>query len=184
MNLLSIILQEAGHAAEQPGLFDLNLGVSFWTLIIFGALLFALAKWAFPPILGYAAAREERIRELMESAQRDREEAQRLLDEQKRQIDAARDEAQAIIAESKTSAENVRQEVLEKARAEQEEMLARARKDIERERDKAVDALRRGTVELALAASAKLLGRKVDAAEDRAFVDDVIRRTGDDARVA
>lgn len=183
MYILTFLLQEAEHA-DQPGLFDMNLGVSFWTLVIFGFLLFALAKFAFPHILGYAAAREERIREMMAAAQRDREEASRLLEEQKRQVEAARDEAQRIIGESKTAAESVRQEVLEKARTEQEEMLARARGDIQRERDQAIDALRREAVELALVASSKLLGRKIDEEEDRRFVNDVIQRTGDGAGVA
>lgn len=181
MFALSIILQEE---AASPGLFSLNLGVSFWTVVIFLILMWALVKFAFPPILGYANAREERIREMMESARRDREEAQKLVAEQRERIEEARDEAQRIVAESKTSAETVRTEVLEKARREHEEMLTRARSEIEREREQAIDALRREAVELALAASSKLLGKKVDSTEDRRFVSDVIGRIGDDAKRA
>ncbi|HUF12320.1 MAG TPA: F0F1 ATP synthase subunit B [Longimicrobiales bacterium] len=175
MNLIGIILQEE-HA--QPGLFDLNLGVSFWTIVIFLLLLWALAKYAFPAILGYAQAREDRIRELMESAQRDRDEALRLLEEQKRQLAGTRDEAALILAEAKQAAESVRQEVVEKAHAEHREMLERARGEIEREREKAVDAIRATAVELALAATSKLLGQKVQGDADRRFVQDVIARTG------
>lgn len=175
MNLIGIILQEE-HA--QPGLFDLNLGVSFWTIVIFLLLLWALAKFAFPAILGYAQAREERIREVMEAAQRDRDEALRLLEEQKRQLAGTRDEAALILAEAKQAAESVRQEVVEKAHAEHREMLERARGEIEREREKAVDALRATAVELALAATSKLLGQKVQGEADRRFVQDVIARTG------
>lgn len=178
MNVLAIILQEAEAAQEQPGLFDLNLGVSFWTIVIFLLLLWALAKFAFPAILGYAQAREDRIRELMESAQRDRDEAQRLLEEQKRQLASTRDEASRIIAEAKQAAESVRQEVVEKAHVEQQEMLERARDEIEREREKAVDAIRMEAVDLAIAAAGQLLGQKVHGEADRRFVQDVISRTG------
>lgn len=175
MYLLNLIAPEG---AAQPGLFDLNLGVSFWTIVIFLLLLWALAKFAFPAILGYAQAREDRIREMMEAAQRDREEAGRLLEEQKRQLASTRDEASQIIAEAKQAAESVRQEVVEKAHEEHQEMLARARSEIEREREKAIDALRAEAVDLALAASAKLLGQKVQGDTDRQFVRDVIARTG------
>lgn len=175
MNFIAIILQEE-HA--QPGLFDLNIGVSFWTIVIFLLLLWALAKFAFPAILGYAQAREDRIREMMEAAQRDREEAQRVLEEQKQALASTRDEAAVIIADAKQAAESVRLEVVEKAQAEQQEMLARARGEIEREREKAVDAIRSVAVELALAATSKLLGEKVTGEQDRRFVQDVIARTG------
>ena len=179
MNLIAtyIVLQEAAEH-DQPGLFDLNLGVSFWTIVIFLILLWALAKFAFPAILGYAQAREDRIRELMDAAQRDREAAQRMLDEQKQALANTRDEAAQIIAEAKQAAESVRLEVVEKAQLEQQEMLARARGEIEREREKAVDAIRAVAVELALAAASKLLGEKVQGETDRRFVQDVIARTG------
>jgi F-type H+-transporting ATPase subunit b len=176
MNALAILLQE--EHADQPGLFDLNLGVSFWTIVIFLILLWALAKFAFPAILGYAQAREDRIRELMEAAQRDREEAQRVLEEQKLALSKTRDEAQQIIADAKQAADSVRQEVVEKGHAEHKEMLERARSEIEREREKAVDAIRATAVELALAATSKLLGQKVQGEADRRFVQDVIARTG------
>lgn len=179
------LLQEAAHGAAEagehaaPNVFSLTFNVSFWTLVIFLLLLWVLKKWAFPPILGYAQAREDRIRELMEAAQRDREEAQRLLEEQKQALGRTRDEAAVIIADAKQAAESVRQEVVEKANAEHQEMLERARGEIEREREKAVDAVRATAVELALAATAKLLGQKVQGDTDRRFVQDVIARAGD-----
>ena len=178
MNLIALVLQAAEEAHAQPGLFDLNLGVSFWTIVIFLLLMWALAKFAFPAILGYAQAREDRIRELMEAAARDREEAQRLLEEQKQALAKTRDEAAQILAEAKQASESVRQEVLEKAHAEHQELLSHARSEIEREREKAIDALRTEAVELALAATSKLLGQKVQGEADRRFVQDVIARTG------
>ena len=168
---------EGGHA-ESPNVFNLASNVALWTLIIFVALLWALKKWAFPPILGYAQAREDRIREMIDAAQRDREEASKLLEEQRAALGRTRDEANQILAEAKQASESVRQEIVEKAHAEHQELLARARSEIEREREKAVDSLRQEAVELALAATSKLLGQKVGGDADRRFVQDVIARTG------
>lgn len=167
-----------GEHAESPNVFNLAFNVSFWTFVIFLLLLWVLKKYAFPPILGYAQAREDRIREMIEAAQRDRDEAARLLDEQKAALGRTRDEAAQILAEAKQASESVRQEIVEKAHAEHQELLTRARGEIEREREKAVDAIRHEAVELALAATSKLLGQKVQGEADRRFVQDVISRTG------
>jgi F-type H+-transporting ATPase subunit b len=149
--------------------------VSFWTLVIFILLSAVLSKFAFPPILGYAAAREQRIQDALDEAKRQREETEKLLAEQRQELLNARQEAQALIAEGKQAAERVRDDLLSRARAEQEEIVTRARQDIERDRDKAIESLRREAVDLALAAAGKLVGRRVDAAEDRRLVTEYLQ---------
>ncbi|MGQ0561141.1 MAG: F0F1 ATP synthase subunit B [Gemmatimonadota bacterium] len=169
MNFISLILQHEA-AAEGPGVFNLAANVSFWTVIIFVLLLLILAKYAFPPILGYAAAREQRIQDALDAARRDREEAQKQLDEQRQALLHARDEAQQVVGDAQKAAERVRRDMLDKARAEQEEILARAKSEIEAERARAVDSLRKEAVELAIAAASKLVEKKLDTQEDRRVV--------------
>jgi F-type H+-transporting ATPase subunit b len=171
LNLLAI----ASEAGAEPSIFGINAGVSFWTLVIFILLSVVLAKYAFPPILGYAAAREQRIQDALDEARRQREESEKLLEQQRQELLSARQEAQALIAEGKQSAERVREELLVRARAEQEELVARARQDIERDRQKAIESLRREAVDLALAAAGKLVGQRMDAAEDRRLVSDYLQ---------
>lgn len=182
MNIIWLALQD--HAAEgaeavqhTPSVFNLVAGVSFWTVIIFLALMAVLAKFAFPPILGYAAAREKRIQDNLDAAKRERAQAESLLEEQRRELAAARQEAQAMIAEAKGAAERTRQELLTKARAEQEELVARAKDDINRERDKAMESVRREAVDIALAAAGKLVGQRLTADEDRRLVADYLGGT-------
>jgi F-type H+-transporting ATPase subunit b len=164
-------------AAEgtEPSIFGINAGVSFWTLIIFLLLSVALAKFAFPPILGYAAAREKRIQDTLDEARRQREESEQLLEQQRQELLTARQEAQAMIAEGKQAAERVREDMLTRAKAEQEELVARARQDIERDRQKAIESLRREAVDLALAAAGKLVGQRMDASEDRRLVTEYLK---------
>jgi F-type H+-transporting ATPase subunit b len=157
-------------AEPEPSVFNLSTNVSFWTVVIFLVLLFILGKFAYPPILGYAAAREKRIQESLDEAQHQREEALRLLEEQRAELVRARLEAQGFIAEGKQAAERIRQDMLEQARKEQEDILARAREEIGRERDQTIEALRREAVDLSLAAASKLIGQKLDAENDRRIV--------------
>jgi len=60
--------------------------------------------------------------------------------------------------------------LLAKARDEYEELLARARKDIEEEREKAILALRREAVDLSIAAASKLLEAQLDNEANRRLV--------------
>src|SRR5688572_4580394 len=97
MSLLSLIQEHAPAAgqaaaehAESPNVFAWTANVSFWTLIIFFALMALLAKFAFPAILGYAEAREKRIQAAIDEARQNREETQRLLEEQRAEIAKAR----------------------------------------------------------------------------------------------
>jgi F-type H+-transporting ATPase subunit b len=166
--------QDAAHAAE-PNIFGLNAGVMFWTLIIFALLAIVLAKFAFPPILGYAAAREQRIQDALDEARKQREEAERLLEQQRAELADARTQAQQFIAEGKQAAERVREDMISRARTEGEEIVARATQDIARERERAVESLRREAVDLAIAAAGKLVGQRVDTNEDRRIVSDYLK---------
>ncbi|MGH7482536.1 MAG: F0F1 ATP synthase subunit B [Longimicrobiales bacterium] len=172
MHLLAsvVAIQEGG------GLFSINTGVSIWTVVIFVALLLVLGKWAWGPILGALEAREARIREMIDSAARERAEAESVLEAHRRELAKARQHAQQIIGEGKQAAERVRQEMLNKARQEQEELVRRAIEDLDRERERAIEALRREAVDLSLAAAAKLVGKRLEGDEDRRLVSEFLAR--------
>jgi F-type H+-transporting ATPase subunit b len=63
---------------------------------------------------------------------------------------------------------------MEKTKQEQEELLARARREIAAERDRAVADLRREAVDLSLAAASKLVGQRLDGDADRKIVLDYL----------
>lgn len=162
------------YAAEEGGLLSINTGLMVWTVLIFLIVLAVLYWLAFPHILGAVEAREQRIRELLASAARDREEAQQILAQQKQEHEALRAQAQELFAEARAGGERIREDLLAQARREQEEMLARARRDIQAESDRAMDAIRRETVELAIAAAEKLVQRNLDDEQNRRLVRDFL----------
>jgi F-type H+-transporting ATPase subunit b len=177
MSMVWVLLQEHGaEAGAEPSVFNLSTSVSFWTVVIFLLLLAVLSKWAFPPILGYAAARERRIQDSLDEAKRHRDEAEQLLAAQRHELSLARQQAQEILAEGRQSAERVRAELLERARAEQEEVVARAKQEIQSERDRAVEQVRLEAVELAIAAAARLLEQRLGSEQDRKLVSEFLSR--------
>ncbi len=157
--------QEAGPAWDN--LFSVDFGLSFWTLLTFLTLFFLLAKFAWKPLLGSLEARRKGIQDNIDEARRQREEAEKLLAQHREQLAEGRRQAQVVVAETRATAETLRKQLEAKAREETQAMLANARREIDRERQAAVEAVRAESVEIALAVASRLLGERLDDDRDR-----------------
>jgi len=174
---LLVFLQEhaasAGAAAEgaKGGLLSPHGGLMFWTLLIFLILFFVLSKFAFKPITAAVAARERALEDAIAAAKADRDEAARLLAEHRAAIESARGEAQKMIAEGRAAGEKMRSDMIEETRAQQQDMLERARREIEGEKNRAIAELRREAVDLAIAGASKVIEANLDDASNRNIVE-------------
>ena len=164
-------LLAAEGEAPKGGLLSPQGGLMFWTLLVFGVLFFILSKFAFKPILAAVETRELELRELMEQAKADRQEAAEILAEQKQSLTAARVDAQRIIADGRSTAERMRADLLEHTRTQQADMLERAKRDIEAEKVGAIAELRREAVDLAIAGASKVIEKNLDDAGNRKLVE-------------
>ena len=181
-----LIAANAGIAAAQEGaappsgggLMSLQLNLMFWTLGIFIILYILLRKFAFGPITAAVEAREKALEEAIEGAKRDREAAARLLAEHEARIDAARGEAQKLIADSRAVAEKMRADLLEQTRREQQDMLERARREIQTEKERAISQLRREAVDLALAGASKVIEQNLETEKNRQLVERYLSSIG------
>ena len=158
------------HAAGPASPFEVNFGLFFWTWVVFIALFFVLKKYAWPELLGAVERREQALQRMLDEAEQNRADSARVLEEHKRLVAGAQAEAQDLIAKAKGVAEKERAALLAHARQEQDALLARARREIDDEKQKAVLALRREAVDLALAAAAKLVEQRFDNDADRRLV--------------
>jgi F-type H+-transporting ATPase subunit b len=173
-NFLLLLIQEAhGAAAEEAkgGLLTPHGGLMFWTLLIFLAVWFILTRFAFKPITAAVEAREKALEDAIAAAKTDRDEAAKILEEHRRQIEAARGEAQKLIAEGRAIGDKLRADMIEETRGQQQEMLERARREIESEKVRAVAELRREAVELAIAGASKVVEKNLDDESNRRIVE-------------
>lgn len=161
----------AQEAERSPSLVDLRVNLMFWTLVIFGVLYFLLRWKAFPAIFDAVEKREKALQDAIDSAKRDREEAQRLLEDHRRQIESARGEAQKLIADGRAVAEKMRNDLLEQTRQDQQGILERARREIDAEKDRALAQLRREAVNLAIAGASKVIEENLDNTKNRELVE-------------
>jgi F-type H+-transporting ATPase subunit b len=181
LNLMLTTLQDHASAGAQQaaqehasGPLTVEWGLMFWTVVVFGLLLAVLWKFAWPAILGAVEAREQALERQLAEAARDREQAAALLAEHQKLIADAKSQAHAIIVEARGVAERDRALAMEKTRQEQEELLARARREIGAERDRAVAELRREAVDISLAAASRLIEKRLDGDTDRKLVVDFL----------
>jgi F-type H+-transporting ATPase subunit b len=161
------------------GLLTVDGGLMIWTLIVFGLLFVVLKRYAWPQILGAVEAREKKLEEQIAAAERLQLEAKRLVEQNHKALTDARMQAQALLAEAKAQSERERTAVVERTKAEQDELLARARREINAERDRAIGELRREAVDLSLAAASKLVGERLDSEADRKLVTSYLATLGE-----
>jgi F-type H+-transporting ATPase subunit b len=174
----SVLWAQGGGEEGGGGVYDMNTGLSVWTLIVFAGLLFLLGKFAWGPILGAVEAREKGIQSALDEAAQRNAEAAKLLEEHKAQLADARRQASELIAEGRAAGDSVRKEIEEKARTEGQAIIERARAEIERERDAALEMLRKESVELAIAAASRLMQENLDQPKDRALVERYLSQLG------
>jgi F-type H+-transporting ATPase subunit b len=179
MNSGALMLAAAIAEGEGPASpFEVNFGLFFWTWVVFLALFLVLRRWAWPAILRSTEERERRIRQQLAEAERMNAEAKALMEEHRRLVAGAREQAHALLAEAKAVAEREREALLAKTRQEQEQLLERTRREIAFERERAVAELRREAVDLSLAAAAKLLEARLDEEADRRLVTEFLESVG------
>jgi F-type H+-transporting ATPase subunit b len=169
--MLMLVQDVAAEEAPKGGLLTPQGGLMVWTLIIFLILFFVLSKYAFKPITAAVEAREKALEEAIAGAKADREAAAKLLEEHRAQLEAGRNEAQKLIVEGRQIGDKVRADMIEETRTQQQDMLDRARREIEAEKVRAIAELRKEAVDLAIAGASKVIEKNLDDESNRRIVE-------------
>ncbi len=156
------------------GIVDLNPGLTLWTAITFLVLLVVLSRFAWGPIVQMLNDRERTIREAIDSAKKERAEAERLLGEQKAALARAQKDAAELARRNQQEVEALRQELTARARKEADELVASARHQIAEEISKARAELKAQVADLAIDAAAKLVKANLDERSQRVLVEEYI----------
>ncbi|MBL9039045.1 MAG: F0F1 ATP synthase subunit B [Archangium sp.] len=156
---MQLVVSNAGETAE------FGVGLLAMTIVSFLILFGILSKFAIKPTMSALANREAQIKDAIESAKRERSEAEKLLAEQKTAIAQARQEAAEALRKTQVDMEKFREELMGKSRKEAEDLKVDARRAIEEERNKAVAELKAEAVKLSLQVAEKLLNEKLDDAK-------------------
>jgi F-type H+-transporting ATPase subunit b len=156
------------------GITDVKPGLVIWTLITFIIVAFVLRRMAWAPVLKAVDEREKQIAGAIDSAKRERAEAEKLLAEQKTAIADARREAAEALRKNQGEMDKFREDLMAKARADADAHKKDAERAIEEAKNKAAAELRQQAAELGIRIAEKLLAEKLDDAKHRALAEQFV----------
>ncbi len=158
-----------------------GLGISLPTLLAqiinFAILLGLLYLVAYKPVMRMFDERSRKIKESMEQTEFIKEQAAHAEEEVKKQLEAAGKEGQEVVARAVRTGEDVKREAQQEARQEADSLIARARTEIQRERDGAIDELRKEFADLTILAASKVIDRSLDKEAHRQLIDKVLKES-------
>ena len=138
-----------------------SIGLIFWMLLVFGILVFFLAKFAWKPILSALKEREDSIDSALRMAEETRAEMAKLKADNDRIISEARLERDKIIREAKTASDNMIAQAKEKAAAEGAKIIADTREAIQQERVAMVAQMKKDVAAFSIEIAEKVLRKEL-----------------------
>lgn len=157
---------------EFTGIKRWDLGL--YTLIVFGLLMFVLAKFAWPNIKAGLEKREANILGALEQARKDRTESEARLAEARKQLAEAAQQAGNLLAEARKDAEALKAAETEKGIKDAEAERDRARREAETRMETLKKELMQEVAQLAALMASKALGKQVTLEDQRQLIDDSI----------
>ena len=144
-----------------------DTGTIFWMIIVFGFVVLVLRKFAWKPILGALNERERMISRAMDDARKARKDIDNLKARNEVMINEARKEKENILREAMALKDNIIAEAKEKSRAEARSNIEHARQQIQNEKIKAINEIKKQITEISMMIAGKLIRKEMEGSEEQ-----------------
>lgn len=156
----------------------LTLVDPLFAIVTFTILLLLLRKFAWGPMMNMMQEREEKVANDIDAAENNRLESEKYLEQQKLEIDRAREEAQSIIESAKKTGEQQGRDIVEQSRRESEQVKENALAQIQSEKEQAVAELREQVATLSVMIATKIIEKELDEAEQEKLIEEYLQEAG------
>lgn len=152
-----------------------------WLMILlnFGVIVLIMKHFLFEPVSNFMEARENEIKDQIQSAKTVEEEAKAFKKEYEAKLARADEEGKELIREHVQKGENRAFEIIKSAEGEIESMKLHAHRELETERVKAINELKDQISELAVMSASKVIQKTLDEAAHKEMIDQFIEEVGD-----
>jgi F-type H+-transporting ATPase subunit b len=188
---MDILAVASGVARAASAVFQQeNTGLTinlFWVVVAaVNFIVFLGVIWAifFRPVNNLLEQRRSRIERGLRDADAARVERENAATERLSVLAATRSEAEEILARAQRLADENRERDMAETRAQLDQMRERAAADITAEKDRALAEVREQVAELALAAAARVVGETMNEPRERRLVDEFLSQVGGNGRAA
>ncbi len=161
-------------AASGSWLITPDVGIMFWTLLVFGISLLILKKAVFPRIGEALDKRQHAIEDSIDTAERVKVEAEEVLAEYRQRLQEARQQAEEILARAHKAAESAQHRALEEAKERREELLEQTRRDVEAETRRAILEIRAEVANLTILATEKVTRKILNDDDQKRLVEEAL----------
>ncbi len=160
--------------ASSSWLITPDVGLTIWTLLVFGISLFILTKAVLPRIGEALDNRQKVIEESIDAADRTRREADELLVEYREHLKEARQQAEEIVERARQAGAAHEREARTAAQERGEQMLDQTRREIEAESRRMIDEILRDVADLTVLATERVTRKVLTEEDQRRLVDDAL----------
>jgi F-type H+-transporting ATPase subunit b len=156
-----------------------DIGLVFWTTLVFIILLIILRRIAWKPILEAVHSREESIESAMTAAEKARDEVLNLKADNERILNEARAERDRMLKEAREMKESIVSEAKAKATEEGDKMIASAQEAINNQKQAAMTELKNKVAELSIDIAEKILRQELsDKDRQQKLVNELLKEVG------
>jgi F-type H+-transporting ATPase subunit b len=171
-----LLLAQAEGGGDEGGSFLVSpaLGLMIWTLVLFAFTMWVLSRVALPRIGEALEKRANAIRDSIEAAEKQRQEADQLLNEYRERLKEAREQAEDIVARARKAADAAAAEAVSEGKEKREELVAAARRDIEIETRRSLERIRKEVADLTVLATEKVTRKALDSEDHKRLIDEAL----------
>jgi len=155
-------------------LLDIKPGLVFWSLVNFSIFLFLLIKFGAKPIANALKAREDKINNAISQAEAANNRAEELLKQSQEKLDTAQAEVNDILNRGREQADLQIRRAAEETEKVKRTKIDEAAKEIQRNKDAAIQELRIEVASLVVSATEKILDEKLDKDKDYKLISNYI----------
>jgi F-type H+-transporting ATPase subunit b len=153
-------------------LLHFNHVTFLFAFAVFAALWLILSTKVWKPVLKALDERDEAIRSDLDQAKLSKEEAEKLLQEQRLAMENLREEGRRLKDEAIALADKHKHELLAAAQKEAEQLLVKARNEIQIEKENMLEDVKTLAIEIGVDLASKILVKEMDPAAHKASIKD------------
>ena len=160
---------------EYTGLIEINWSIiMIWITVI--VLFLVLKKFFFEKVKNFMETRSNSIQDAFDSAEAVNRRADEKMQNYTKRIANVEAEGREIIRDAKIKADAQAREIIEDDNKQATEIMNKAEKNIEREKQKAMEEMRKEVAALAMLAAERIVEREIQNIGQDEIVDEVINK--------
>ena len=175
MTPTTVQTQVPSAVPEQGGILTPDVMLVCLTWATFFAVLFVLHKFAWKPILAGLKQREDYIRKSVDDADKIKAELAAVEVAKAKIIEEAKGKANTIIEQSRKVGNELAAQIEQRAKKNAEEIVSSAHQEIEGERERVRNALKKESVQTAVSLAEKILKENLDTEKNRNLINQAIK---------